>query len=46
MIISTTKDVDALNQMLDTIETQKEELQNLRKQAFEEEGFVSGEDRA
>ena len=44
MIISTTKDVDALNQMLDTIETQKEELQNLRKQAFEEEGFVSGED--
>lgn len=44
MIISTTKDVDALNQILDTIETQKEELQNLRKQAFEEEEFVSGED--
>ena len=41
MVISTTKDVQALTQILETIETQKEEITNLRKIAFEEEGLIA-----
>ena len=37
MVISTTKDVTVLNEMFDTIESQKEELSNLRNLAFQEE---------
>lgn len=43
MVISTTKDVDSLNQMLEAIEAQQEEITNLRNITFEEEGFISGE---
>lgn len=43
MVISTTKDVQALTQILETIETQKEEITNLRKSAFEEEGFIAAD---
>lgn len=44
MVISTTKDVMVLNEMFETIETQKEELSNLRNQAFQEEGYISSEE--
>ena len=44
MVISTTKDVTVLNEMFETIESQKEELSNLRNLAFQEEGYVSGKD--
>lgn len=43
MVISTTKDVTVLNELFDTIETQKEEISNLRNLALQEEGFVSSE---
>ena len=42
MVISTTKDVDALNEILQTIEKQKEEITNLRNIAFEQVGYVVG----
>jgi PAS domain S-box-containing protein len=44
MVISTTKDVDALNQLLGTVESQEEELTNLRDSVFSEEGFISADD--
>lgn len=43
MVISTTKDFEAINQMLETIEIQKEEISNLRNIAFEEEGLISAD---
>ncbi|MCB6993566.1 sigma 54-interacting transcriptional regulator [bacterium 210820-DFI.6.37] len=43
MVISTTKDVTVLSEMFETIESQKEELSNLREMAFQNEGFISGE---
>ncbi len=41
MVISTTKDVDALNHLLGTVESQQEEITNLRDNVFSEEGFIS-----
>ena len=50
MIISTSKDVDAVNEILHTVEKQameieknKAEIHNLRESMFEEEGFISGD---
>jgi PAS domain S-box-containing protein len=50
MIISTSKDVDAVNELLHTVEKQadeieknKEEINNLRESMFEEEGFISSD---
>lgn len=51
MVISTSKDVEALNQLLSKMETQDQELQdkneeikNLREEMFNNEGFISIED--
>ena len=50
MIISTSKDVDAVNELLHTVERQaveiektKAEIHNLRESIFEAEGFISGD---
>lgn len=50
MIISTSKDVDAVNELLHTVEKQaveiektKAEIHNLRESMFEAEGFISGD---
>lgn len=50
MIISTSKDVDAVNELLHTVEKQameiektKAEINNLRGSMFEAEGFISGD---
>ncbi|HVI43204.1 MAG TPA: sigma 54-interacting transcriptional regulator [Anaerovoracaceae bacterium] len=50
MIISTSKDVDAVNEILHTVEKQameieknKAEINSLRESMFEEEGFISGD---
>lgn len=51
MIISTSKDVDAVNELLHTVEKQaveiektKAEINNLRESMFEAEGFVSSDE--
>lgn len=50
MIISTSKDVDAVNEILHTVEKQameieknKAEIHNLRESMFDAEGFISGD---
>lgn len=43
MVISTTKDVEALNQLLQTIDQQQQELENLRNITFEQEGLVGSD---
>ncbi|MBR0597356.1 sigma-54 interaction domain-containing protein [Sinanaerobacter chloroacetimidivorans] len=50
MVISTSKDVDAVNELLHTVEKQameieknKAEIHNLRESMFEAEGFISGD---
>jgi len=43
MVISTTKDVDAINELLQTIEIQREEITNLWSIAFEEADYVVGD---
>lgn len=45
MVISTSKDVDAVNNLLATVEEQKEEINNLRDTVFVEEGFISADAR-
>lgn len=44
MIISTTRDVKAFNQVYERMVSQEEEISNLRDMVFEEEGFISGSD--
>lgn len=44
MIVSTTKDFEALGQLMDTIEDQKLEISNLRNSAFEAEELITGSD--
>lgn len=46
MIISTTKDVVALNELLDTIENQKEEISNLRDITFSGAGLITGDENS
>lgn len=43
MVVSTTKKVDEINEIMDRIEEQEHEIRNLRKIAFEAEGYISGE---
>ncbi|MEA4922472.1 MAG: sigma 54-interacting transcriptional regulator [Eubacteriaceae bacterium] len=43
MIISTSKDVDEVNKLLHTVEAQKEEINNLRDNVFEELNFISAD---
>jgi transcriptional regulator with PAS, ATPase and Fis domain len=45
MVISTTKDVDELQEILDTVKKQNEELENLRDITFEEAGLIAGTDK-
>lgn len=43
MVVSTTKKVDEINEIMDRMERQEHEIKNLRKIALEEEGYISGE---
>lgn len=42
MVVSTTKKVDEINEMMDRMELQEHEISNLRNIALEEEGYISG----
>ena len=42
MVISTTKDVSELQDIIATVEKQNEEISNLRDIAFEDAGFIAG----
>ncbi len=46
MIVSTTKNVEALQELMEEIDQQKGEIENLREQAFEEQGLITGKDGA
>jgi len=43
MVISTSKDVSAVNQLLHTVEEQQDEIEALRKTVFEEDDFISAD---
>lgn len=43
LIISTSKDVDAVNKLLNTVATQNEEITNLRDNIMQEEGFIAAD---
>lgn len=43
MVISTSKDVDAVNDLLHTVEEQQEEIAALRQSIFTEEDFISAD---
>ena len=44
MVISTSKDVEAVNQLLNTIDTQDAEIESLREEIFTEAGFISSDE--
>lgn len=43
MVVSTTKDFEALNHLIETIEDQKEEISNLREFTFESENLITAD---
>lgn len=46
MVVSTTKNVEAIQDLMEEIDQQKSEIENLREQAFQEQGLITGEDEA